>query len=779
MPTTSTPTWSAVRNGLTGDPGATLNATGINQLLGTHLSGEIYTGTSVVTPDGHTNSTAVMNQLSTQDVDQPFTMSGTVIGRVDVPVVAIGEGADLLVSLHLDNSGVPGALVNQTRIPASWITQLSAVTGVSAPATTPPTLIPTGNPLATGQFNTYRGNTYVANSYAYPAISASGVAASSIGAYYDTGGGTCYLYLIGGTVSGATLNNVFSVSGDSVGNVNAPLPQPTFPQNADGSGKATVCVEPSGGTTSLIVVGGATTFGGVPTGVVYISTIDPVTGNLGAWSLQTALPVNIQNQSMISYNGYVYVLGGTAEASTGPLYNTVYYAQVQNAQITTWNQTTPYPVPLTLSYLAVIGNKLICVGGDSAVIFTPSSYVYYSTINSNGTLGPWIPGPQLPVTAINANGASPSNDFGVIIPGGSTSTCTLGFTEAGPGLYWSTTATEYGTPSLFYAASSGGTAQELCSINYAAESSVVVNFSLTPTISVPLPTTGLSNGATYHVTLQQLGGDLGNYLSLWDNVNVFSGDPTLLLSPRGTNTWTAGTSTHAIPIQIFDQSVVGQILHTWEDSGARISTIVRATTPDYSILGLCESVTQPGPPLNQVWNFEETLGQWNATGGTLTQSSLYAYRQLTESARVVPNGSSAQVYLQSGDYVPVILGHTYTATAVFYTPVGYSQCLVNINWYASNHTYLSTTAGTVTAVAASTGTVLTVSAQPPTTPTSAAYAWVTVEETGTPPTSAVFHTFIGALTDNLGNTFDNVAQVTYEGVWPNLIGPPTTITQLA
>jgi excisionase family DNA binding protein len=79
-------------------------------------------------------------QFSTQDIDMPVTLTGTSIGHVTIPLLCVGNGADLLVSLCADNSGTPGATITQTRVPASWIHQLSAVSSVSVPSSQAPIL---------------------------------------------------------------------------------------------------------------------------------------------------------------------------------------------------------------------------------------------------------------------------------------------------------------------------------------------------------------------------------------------------------------------------------------------------------------------------------------------------------------------------------------------------------------------------------------------------------------------------------------------------------------
>src|SRR5581483_12012970 len=92
------PPWSAARSGLLGDTGAVDASAQINQFLSTHPMTVLYAGNSILMPNG-SGGTAWQYHLDSYDLDQPFTMSGTSIGRVVVPLLAVGTGADLVVSL--------------------------------------------------------------------------------------------------------------------------------------------------------------------------------------------------------------------------------------------------------------------------------------------------------------------------------------------------------------------------------------------------------------------------------------------------------------------------------------------------------------------------------------------------------------------------------------------------------------------------------------------------------------------------------------------------------
>lgn len=772
MPTTQTPSWQAVRNGLSSDPGATLNPGGVNQLLGSHASAEAYLGNPVVSPGG-TGATAWALQFSTLDIDQPFTMSGTNIGRVRIPLLSVGEGADLLVSLCADNAGSPGTLISRTRIPASWISRLSAVSGIEGPSSSIPTISSTGSDLATAASGGLLIGAPVAVPWPTPAASG---AANTIAPAVAVGGN--YLILAGGvnTLTAAPQSAVYTIAWNGSTGLNAAIPQPSLPVTQVYGGLAVT-------TDTVAYFGGGNT--GAPYSTdVYTASWNPATGTIGAWSSQASFPTNAhQPGGVATYGNTIYTVG---DGVAGPNSTNVIYATVSNGQITSWFSGNPLPQALSQVNLAAINGFLIVVGGVNGLVGGVST-VYYAAIDAaTGAPGPWLPGPSVPQISYNGGGAHQIavTDSGVLVStkGGTDFVASLPVSVDGLGQWtvqyapdtslsdaWAAFSAGDGIWQMFTALPTGGPDNDLY---------YTMDLNLTPTISVPIPVSGLTNGVTYHLLMQQHGGTLTDYLRTSYDMDVFSGNPTALTSPRGTNTWTPQSAGTAVPIQIFDQTSNSAVLHTWEDSGARISTIVSATTPDQTVLGLAESVTQPGLPLNAVWHFQETLGQWNATGGAVVRSSAHAFQQLSWSAQVTPTGAAAQCYILSGDYAPVSQGHTYTATAVIYSQTGYSNCSVNINWYTSANAYISTTAGPTTSIPSNASATLTVSSSG-SMPSNAAYAQVAVQEAGTPPASAVFWVFIGALTDNLGGSYDNVVQMTYDGAWPGYIGAPTAIVQLA
>lgn len=224
-----TPAWSAPRSGLLGDTGATNAAAAINQLLGTHAISVLYQGSAVVSPNGSGGS-AWRYHLDTYDLAQPFTVSGTTIGRVVVPLLAVGNGADLIVSLYTNNSGVPGTLVNSVRIPASWISQLSVVSGAAGPSSQPPVIQYTNSPLALAQFNSFHMGPTTLTNWSYPTVFPGFSIVDGAQNYYGN-----YFVVVGAQNGSTYVNNVYTIAYDMQGNLASAIPQPAFPVASGGS----------------------------------------------------------------------------------------------------------------------------------------------------------------------------------------------------------------------------------------------------------------------------------------------------------------------------------------------------------------------------------------------------------------------------------------------------------------------------------------------------------------------------------------------------------------
>lgn len=748
----ATPAWSGVRSGLLGDTGAVNASAQVNQLLGAHAISAIYQGNSVLTPQG-SGGTAWQYQLSTQDIAQPFTMSGMAIGRVVVPLLPVGNGADLIVSLYTNNAGVPGTLVNQVRVPASWINQLAAVSGVAGPSSSAPITQYTNSPLATAVSNSFHMGPTTLTNWAYPTVFPGFSILNGAQNYYGS-----YFFVVGSQNGSTYLNNVYTIAYDTLGNLASAIPQPSFPVASGGSNALGISVDPASGNLTFVVAGGSTA-PGVEIASVYSASFNAQTGALSAWGTQASLPQALRDGTFAAWNGYVYVYGGINAGLTADL-STVYYAHVQNGQIASWNTANPYPLALDSAFMTAINGFLVVFGGENFA-GTQTTAVYYAPINADGSIGAWQAGPSLPVADAAFQVGTPAfGSYGVMAIGNGQAYM-LGFTASGPDTSWQTFTQPQGGDQLAEIAVQPGTWQHygLYATYYSA-----FQVSLTPRISVPLPTTGLTNGATYHIVLSQPGGDLNDYLRTHDDLNVFPGNPTMLTRAKGSSTWTAGTTGHAVPIQVYDQTVIGKVWHFWEDSGARISTLAWGTTPNQPLLGIMEATAQPGPVLNQWPTFVQGIGPWHPTGGTFIQSSAQTHGNLPFSALLTPSGSASLSYAES-DLVPVLQGHGYVLTAQYYSPTGYSNVAVSVNWFDVNRNFISSTSGGATSIPAATWT------QFQTTVTNnvanAVYLDMVCIEGGTPPATALLYVSAATVQDASGPQVSSVLKYNYAATWPS------------
>jgi hypothetical protein len=578
------------------------------------------------------------------------------------------------------------------------------------------------------------------------------------------------MVMVGGSIGATGAQNVYTALWQGGAVLGAAVSQPPLPEPLALTALAA-------NSSTLITAGGATTVSSGLVASVYTAGWNPATGQISAWSQQTALPQAVAGAFSAATNNAVYVVGG--QNNTPAVLSTVYWATISNGQISSWNTGPPLPIALKGAFVTIIGNYLVVAGGYPAVSTTSASTGLYSaTINADGSLGSWQTGPPMPYAVGNQNsGYLVWNSIGMAIIGGyngvslSTEIQNLSFGPSGPGVWMLTTLAGPGGNAEFLIGPGQWQVFSLYSVSYATAPQYQV-----PQISVPLPATGLTNGATYHVLMRQAGGDLSDYLRMPLQNGSFPGTPTFQSRvSSGGSGWTAGTSGYAIPIGIYNQTANGQPLHFWEDGGARISTLVYTSTPDATLLGIAEAVIQPGPTLNTNPSFTLGTAPWSATGGTLAQSSAHTHGNLPFSAALTPSGSASAAYIES-ELDPVLQGHNYVATAWLYSSAGYANCAVNINWYNSSSAFLSTTSGTVTSVAAATWTQVSTSTTTGI-PAGAAYGTIVAAETGTPPSAAVLFVSSATLQDTSGPMLASVTQINYTGTGANQA--PTGITQLA
>lgn len=767
----ATPVWNARHSGLFGDASAMANANDVNQLLGTHAQNEIYQGAAILTPTG--SGTGIQQPLlSALNIDQPFTLSGTVVSRIEVPVLPTGNGADLLVSLCANNSGVPGTLVNSTRIPAAWIAQLAAADGLDA-----------AGAVATAATNSLFYSGWESIAWATPVAGPTGnlntAQLAQSGDYFIFAGGI-------NQSTGVPIASVFIITWTGGSTISAPtagtaLPQPLL------SGGCTVTSD------TLCYVGGVTGASYTIQSTVYLASWDPGTGVIGTWSAQTNYPTNIANPGIASYapTDTVYVVGGTTNyAPATAVTSSVYYATITSGQISGWTAGPALPVATGDPSVAVVGNFLVVAGGFNGV-GDGNPGIYYSAINTaTGALGPWISGPALP-SGLYVEGVPAYTDNGIIwLQTLSTSTSlpvqdvlTLSWTPSGPGS-WTHQVTPLVAvsedPVAAIVSLGDGVYQ---AFNFVGTTYITVGVLTVPQISVPIPTTGLTTSTTYHVLLQQIGGDENNYLNTFLDNLVFSGNPTALSSTRNAFAWVAESPTGtAVPLTVYNNTTPppGVLpLHTWEDNGLRIVSLVSNTTPDLALIGICEA-TAMVTAANANTGAATTLTPWAPTGGTLARSQTQVFEGLW-SFQLTPSGSATVAYMQS-ELLNCLPGQSITISGwVWCTSAVTTNFSMSINWYTSGDVYINTSSNNIS-IPAATWTFVT-NTFTATTSGGGGYRYtLNPALSGTPAASNVVYLslVIGYPTFG-GQQLSGVAQIDYPvSTWPE-INPtkPTGATVLA
>lgn len=131
---------------------------------------------------------------------------------------------------------------------------------------------------------------------------------------------------------------------------------------------------------------------------------DLTDSGVGSWQQTTSLPKNLYRLSTTTINGYIYVLGGFDRTSAQA---SVYFAKVNSdGSLGTWQTTTSLPIARYYHQTVIHDGKLVLLGGrtDSDVL----NDVYSTIPNSDGTLGAWTAEPSLPTPLYRFAAASVS-----------------------------------------------------------------------------------------------------------------------------------------------------------------------------------------------------------------------------------------------------------------------------------------------------------------------------------------------------------------------------------
>ncbi len=149
-----------------------------------------------------------------------------------------------------------------------------------------------------------------------------------------------------------------------------------------------------------------------PSSTVYKSHLN-TDGSIGAWTTETSLPEPIYQFSAVAANNYIYVFGGL-RSDHYPNTN-LYYTHVSaDGSLDGWNTTT-LPNPRIVANVIVVNNYVYVVGGADPATFDATPYTYYAQLNGDGTLGTWNVSPNLlPDQSLYANIVTRNNYIYVI-----------------------------------------------------------------------------------------------------------------------------------------------------------------------------------------------------------------------------------------------------------------------------------------------------------------------------------------------------------------------------
>ncbi|MFO0920541.1 MAG: hypothetical protein U0451_02610 [Candidatus Saccharimonadales bacterium] len=130
--------------------------------------------------------------------------------------------------------------------------------------------------------------------------------------------------------------------------------------------------------------------------VVYYAKVNS-NGTVGSWSTTSALPAARAGHTATYINGYIYVVGGSTiryngtvyEYSLAPAYSNVYYAKVnKDGTLGAWNSTGAASIPVARVYHSAetYNGYLYIIGGSNDGHGTGVNTVYYAKPNADGSI---------------------------------------------------------------------------------------------------------------------------------------------------------------------------------------------------------------------------------------------------------------------------------------------------------------------------------------------------------------------------------------------------------
>jgi hypothetical protein len=191
-----------------------------------------------------------------------------------------------------------------------------------------------------------------------------------------------FLYIVGGGNSGTAVNTVMYAKINADGTLGSwTTSGSTLPATRQSLSSVVV-------NGYLYALGGET--GGTAVNTVYFAKLNQ-DGTVGAWQTNPYnLPVITSRNAAVTANGYIYEMGGGQNSTGGSATANVYSAKV-NADGSTSSWSTPNAMPAArYEHAATVANGYIYVTGGSTNDTTPKDTVFFTKLNSDGTLGSWF-----------------------------------------------------------------------------------------------------------------------------------------------------------------------------------------------------------------------------------------------------------------------------------------------------------------------------------------------------------------------------------------------------
>jgi uncharacterized repeat protein (TIGR02543 family) len=184
---------------------------------------------------------------------------------------------------------------------------------------------------------------------------------------------------------------VANVTGDMTITANFAL-NPPLPIQLGAWSTTTPFNTPRQAHTSVVYNGYLYVLGGFDgTGAIHYNDVQyaPINadGSLGTWQVATPFNTGRRGHTSVAYNGYLYVMGGTALASA---LNDVQFAPINaDGSLGSWQYTTPFNPGRFVFSSVVYNGYLYVIQGFYYSAASPLTDVQVAAIDADGTLGPW------------------------------------------------------------------------------------------------------------------------------------------------------------------------------------------------------------------------------------------------------------------------------------------------------------------------------------------------------------------------------------------------------